>query len=214
MPNGAGLSYNHTKLTEVIGEFVALRKVGDIFTSEDITEYISKLPIKKFARVTGAGGVGKTVEFQGRISKKSQIEKSEPYFTTILRTNAVKWNLRYGRYFGHCGIREIKGKDGYIVSHVKTLHTVIYCKTDNLGSFSCVLCETKVTLKPQWAYVSSKPKTIRRDIHCPNCYDRYEIMKFDHSFDKIGSRKKRSGIGGAVVWKIKDRFRHWTGEEE
>ena len=116
-----------------------------------------------------------------------------------------------------CDLPTSKGKDGYIVSHVKTLHTVIYCKTDNLGSFFCVSCGVDITLKPQWAYLrnsekrSSRPKTIRRDIHCNRCYDRYEIMRFDHTVDVGGGRKT---IGGALSWRIKDRFRHWAGEEE
>ena len=49
----------------------------------------------------------------------------------------------------------------------------------------------------------------RTPIFCEK--DRYEIMRFDHTVDVGGGRKT---IGGALSWRIKDRFRHWAGEEE
>lgn len=217
MPSGGGLSFDHSKLTEIIGEFVARRKIGEVFLTDDITDYISKLPIKRFARKTKQGIPNQSITFEGSITRKGQFEKSQPYFSGILRTNAIKWNIRYGSYFGHHGIREIKNGEGEIISHLKTHSAVFYCKTDNLGSFFCVSCGVDITLKPQWAYLrnsekrSSRPKTIRRDIHCNRCYDRYEIMRFDHTVDVGGGRKT---IGGALSWRIKDRFRHWAGEEE
>ena len=215
MPSGGGLSYDHSKLTEVIGDFVKLRNVGDIFLMSDITAYISTVPMKKYAKrrhyyATKRYGGNRKPTFTGSVGRLSMIEKSEPYFATIIRKNARKWNLRFGDFFANpTGISLAHNKEGYIESAYSARYCILYCKTDNLGSFFCVDCGKALLLRPQWAYLTkkNKPKVIRKAIKCNGCWDKYDLVKIDHT------QHKRSQ-GGAPYWKLKDRYRHWTGEEE
>ncbi len=214
MPRGGGLSYDHSKLTEVIGDFVKLRNVGDIFLMSDITEYLSTVPLKKYAKrrhyyAIKAYGGSRIPTFHGSAGKQSMIEKSEPYFASFIRQNARKWNLRFGVLFAPKTISVAHNKEGYIESVYTAGYCILYCKTDNLGSFSCVGCGKALLLRPQWAYLTknSKPKVIRKAIKCNECWDKYDLVKIDHTQQKNNS-------GGAPHWKLKDRFRHWTSEEE
>mgnify|MGYP003633404340 FL=1 len=195
MPAGGGLSYNHQKLTQTIGVFVEHLKIGDVFLAKDVVDYISTVPLQDYNKKgESAGG--------GVAPRQTKIEKSKSYLMRIIKSNAREWNLRFGYYYhGHIATPK-NSKREIISAYGRMGGGLVYCKTDKSGNFFCIMCETKIKLKPQWAYTgpSGHYHIIRKEIQCNDCYHKFEVLRIDH---EPASKQ----FAGAVSWKIK-------GEEE
>ena len=204
MPVGSGLSYDHTKLTRVIQSFVENRNIGDIFMISDVTTYIETIPMHKYAKKRGLRNIGNTeVQSIASAPKQTRMEKSEPYFATIIRNNARRWNLRYGMLYSQKTSSLAKNHDGYIESIYGVRFGVLYCKTDDLGAFLCIGCGKETKMRPQWANIgkNSKLKVIRREINCIDCWAEYELIKIDHEIDRSNLLSNR---WRGTNWKLKE----------
>ena len=208
MPKGATTPYSHPKLTKCIGEFVSFRNVGEMFTIDDIVDYIKAIPLRRYKKSfldrPKSGNIGRRAisETHNRtIGKKGHVAQSKHYFAQILASNARRWNIRFGLLYSP-QIRTPKDTTGQQQSIYQTSPMIVYCKTDMIGSWKCMLCGHPLRLKPQWCYKSNslqrgytRPKIIRPDIQCVECYDLFDVVLFDH--ERIGD------YGHASYWRLK-----------